>query len=281
MSEADLQAVRYAARQKQSLRCDNDAPHIAVRRGGRWTVYQGCCNSWSCSRCGYIRATREYHRVQMGSELLRASGENLWFITLTAPGGDTSVAEAEENWYKGTTRVWNALRNQHKRAGGSWDYYCVTERQRRGHPHAHYIITATPRDTALTDVGAVLYEGRYQSEAGLYSWWLAERCDKHNIGTVHDIQPITDVERVSSYVSKYMFKSLLQDAWPKNWRRVRSSRTWYRPKESKAEEAFALLYGKDWDRLSQCGPNVIADSDVVFEHYNAYRAPNMKPRKTS
>ena len=276
-----LHAIEYEARQNQSVRCENDAPHIAVLREGKWTVYQGCCNSWECERCGFIRARNEYHRLRYGCQNLWDKSVQLWMITLTSPGQGTDIEAAEQNWYNGTMKTLNALRNQYKRGGGeNWYYACVTERQKRGHPHAHYIITAVPKDLAWAAPGATLRDGRMNHQASLQSDWLVDRLDVNRMGTVYDIQPIDDAAKVSAYVSKYLFKSLLQEKWPKGWRRVRYSRNWVKAGYPKAEQAIALLGAKQWDELGRQGPNVVTDDAVVLEHWQAWRAPNIKLRRT-
>lgn len=280
-AENDLHAVRYAATQQAGVICDNDAPHIAVRRGDVWTVYQGCCNSWLCSRCGIIRANREYHRIRQGVDILDKVGVPLWFVTLTAQGRGTSVEAAEDGWYSGTMRTMNALRNQYKRAGGeNWQYAAVTERQERGHPHAHYMITAVPKDVVLAATGARLWDGRVTERESLQSDWLSKKCDTYGIGTVIDIQAVENGAAVSAYVSKYLFKSLLTQSFPKNWRRVRYSRGWVKREVSKAEDAIPLLGANQWDKLGSMGDKVYTRDEVVLHHWQAWRAPNIKLRRS-
>lgn len=275
--EDELHAIKYVIQREQSVVCDNDAPHIAVRRGDRWTVYQGCCNSWTCSRCGLMRASTEYHRIRAGVQILNNMSVPIWFVTLTAPGAGTSVSDAEESWYNGTMKTLNALRNQYKRAGGDdWYYAAVTERQRRGHPHAHYMLTAVPADVALAEPGARLRDGRINQQRTLQSDWLSDRCERNGLGTVFDMQAVTEPSQVAAYISKYLFKSLLDQQWPKNWRRVRYSRSWYKPDAKSADEAIALLGANQWDYLGSQGDKVYTRDEVVLHHWQAWRAPNIK-----
>lgn len=274
--ENELHEERYRAIKSQSIRCDNDAPHIAVRHGEKWRVYQGVCNSWNCSRCGVIRAQREYQRIYAGASDRANSGNNLAFITLTSRGKGTDVDEAESDWYKNTTKTMNAFRNKVKRNGDVWSYACVTERQKRGHPHAHYIITAVPDDTAIFEPDAVIFRQWIADERVYISDWLLNQLIKSGMGYIHDIQFIDDIAGVVGYVSKYLFKSLQGDVWPKGWRRVRYSRDWKARDKGTADDGFALLHKGDWKKLGAVGPNVTTDCPIIFEHVWQSYAPNLK-----
>jgi len=279
--ENELHLEKYIALTDRSIRCDNRAPHIAVKNGDTWTVYQGCCNSWNCSRCGYIRASTEYHRILSHSSALTNAGHNLAFVTITAPGtGEITAHEADAVWYSSTTKFLNSYRKHVQRGGEHWTYVCVTERQKRGHPHAHYLMTCVPSDTHLSGPGAYDLAKIASSDERLRSDWMSKQLERSGLGKIYDIQEVDDTNRVVAYISKYLFKSLQNEFWPKGWRRVRYARNWPKTPKNAAEDAFPLLSGEDWRRLGGLGQKVYTRDPVVFEDNFSTYAPNLKLRRT-
>lgn len=264
----DLFSTRHALQKKgRILRpefaerlCSNGAPFIAIKTDGKiYRVTQGCCNCWTCPRCGLLRAKREYGRIMAGCRQLAAE-HDLYFLTLTCCGRELSLADADANYYKWTTRLLNRCRDRARRSGQYWSYVQLTERQQRGHPHSHLITSFVPHDVVAGERSDwVLENGQFLERKipALRSPWLRERCLSAGLGSEYDISPVRSVAAASCYVAKYLFKLLLEETrWPKHWRRVRYSRSF--PKlPARPIEAFPLLKKEDWARLVACAVVVV------------------------
>src|SRR6185369_5110970 len=128
--------------------CSYHAPFFAYQTEQKtWHITQGNCHHWDCPRCGLGRAKQEYGRMVEGCRLL-AEKHELYFITITCRGKEISHEYAEENYGKWTNRLLDACRSQAKRKGREWHYVQVTERQKRMHPHSHFITTYAPPITS-------------------------------------------------------------------------------------------------------------------------------------
>lgn len=240
--------------------CVNQAPFIALQSSEKvYRVVQGCCNSWICPRCGVIRAKREYGRMVMGCREL-AQEHDLYFITLTCRGKELSLEDSQENYYKWTNRLLSAMRYVAKRDDKPWHYVQVTERQKRGHPHSHMMTTFFPHDLRTGSRKRWTHSnGKLVSEnvPALRSDWLRERCISAGLGDQYDISKVRDPEAASRYVAKYLFKSsIFETHWPKNWRRIRYSRSFPKMPETDVI-GFPLLKKSDWLKLSQLAVVVI------------------------
>ena len=270
-------ALEYVAKKSQEIACKNNAPHIVVKTPAGWRVYQGCCNSWNCPRCGLIRARKERDDIAMGAQKWIDQGYQLYLMTLTCPGEGYTVEEGEREWYVNSTKFLNAVRNRIKRSGGAWSYACVTERQKRGHPHAHYIVISLPPDASPYKHGEVLPDGRIADGDILWSQFISDQTVRSGLGWVYDVREIDHAGAVISYVTKYLFKSLMVQSFPKGWRRVRYARNWPRRPKQQAGEGFPLLRRSDWKKLGSLGESVRCDVPAVYAHVWAHLAPNMKP----
>ena len=232
--------------------CVNGAPFIAIKTTGKaYRVVQGCCDSWTCPRCGLIRANREYGRMVHGCTLL-AKEHDLYFLTLTCRGRELSLEDALSHYYEWTNRFLDACRTRAKRAGQFWGYVQVTERQQRGHPHSHLIIAFYIHDLrngSRKSWQSIDGEYVHQDKPALRSEWLRQRCLSAGLGPEYDISKVDSAEAASRYVAKYLFKpSMFQTHWPKHWRRIRYSRSF--PKLPEQEiDAFPLIKIADWRRL--------------------------------
>lgn len=235
--------------------CVNNAPLFAFQRDGKkYGISQGCCNSWTCPRCGQMRARQEYGRVVEGIRKL-AEDNQIWFITITCRGKDMTKNEADEGYGKWTNKLLDAWRLQSKRTGQKWAYVQVTERQDRGHPHSHILTTFCPSDIVPYDwkYTRVTYEGH--SAMGYVSAYssdyIKQSCIRSGLGAQYDITPAGKVEAVSRYVAKYLFKdNVFNTVWPKNWRRIRYSQSFPKLPRS-VSNCFILLKRDDWARLSK------------------------------
>ncbi len=236
------------------LPCVNHAPFFAFCAHDRtYSVIQGCCNSWTCPRCGKQRARKEYGRIVQGIRELKQNGD-LYFITITSRGRRLALAEAEKFYGKWTNKLLDAWRLQAKRTNQKWAYVQVTERQKRGHPHSHIIGTFRPNDlrldwkkTRVTVAGLsfMAYVSAYRSN------YLERTCFNSGLGEQYDISEVASAEGASRYVAKYLFKdSIFETKWPDGWRRVRYSQSFPKLPDIKSD-ALVLLRSEDWRDLAR------------------------------
>lgn len=236
--------------------CLNNAPYFAYQiEGKKWGVVQGCCNDWLCPRCGQQLAKEHYGRIVSGArEIGRTTQLNM--LTITCRGKELSVQDAEDGYLIWTDKLLTRLRNQTKRADKVWAYASVTERQKREHPHSHYLTTYAPPDAIAIKKGEPKY---YYSQSAFFSAkhdtlqsaYLERACIECGLGWQYDISRLSSVEGASRYVAKYLFKAdLFTTKWPEKWRRVRYSNNWPKLPEVKGD-AFILLTSLDWFRLSR------------------------------
>lgn len=244
----------------KTLECTNNAPFIFfVDDGGIARIVQGCCNSWSCPRCGHIRALHEYGRIVNGAKELAGRGESQYFLTLTCRGKEMSLEEAEAGYLKWTNRLLTTLRTETRRANGSWFYAQVTERQQRGHPHSHLIVTYCPEDVEDIAKGAWIPNGTEAKHDTLYSRRLESLAVRSGLGKMVDLSFINSPVAVAVYAAKYMFKDACGEIWPAGWRRVRYSQSWPKLPRRKMAVAFPLVRLADWYRMQELGRIVHAD----------------------
>jgi len=232
--------------------CENGAPYIAYEvRGKKYAVTQGNCNSWTCARCGPLRAKKEYGRIVHGATELQAK-HKLHFLTITTRGSELHYLDAIAGYLGWTNRLLTALRTHGKRNGKSWHYASVTEFQKRGHPHSHFITTYDPGDLKPGTMKK-FKDGAWQEVEVLRSKYIQKRVVSAGLGRIYDISEVREAEAASRYVAKYLFKpSMLTDEYPKNWRRVRYSRSWPKlPEQHTDKDAFVLLNPADWSLLSK------------------------------
>lgn len=223
--------------------CEYHAPLIAFRKGNCWQVVQACCNHWDCVKCGIQRAKQEYWRIVNGSAEHAKQERKLYFMTTTCRGGNLTKKESEDNYLKWTHDLNTSIYHSAARHEQVWSYAAVTERQKRGMPHSHYITTYCPHD-------ATLIWNRYKKREEIRSVWLGAAIIRSGLGEVYNLTEIREPEAVSRYVAKYLFKQTALTLWPKGWKRVRYSQNWpVSDFESNCEEAFAILDSAAWNRL--------------------------------
>ena len=235
--------------------CINNAPYFGYQiEGKKWGVVQGCCNSWNCPRCGQQRAKEEYGRIVAGAREIGKS-HTLTMLTITCRGRELSVTDAENNYLVWTNRLLTRLRTQTKRAGKVWAYASVTERQKRHHPHSHYLTTYFPPDAVFIPKGQAKYfytqntleKAKHNT---LQSEIVERACFECGLGWQYDISQLESVEGASRYVAKYLFKeSIFSEVWPPKWQRVRYSRNWPKLPDVKGD-AMVLLTSEDWHKLA-------------------------------
>ena len=265
------------ARQARYCKCTYNAPFFAYQiKLAHYGVTQGCCNHWDCKRCGVQRAREEYGRMVEGIRTLAATMP-LYMLTITCQGEGESVEKSEELYGKRTNRFLTSFRSRVKRKGGQWHYVQVTERQKRRHPHSHFLTTSNPFD---------LYDGYvqkwknghdgndgYKSVPALRSNWLSNALVKSELGEQYDVSLVRSTEGASRYCAKYLFKpSIFAGDWPKGWKRIRYSQDF--PKlPGMTTDAFPLIDFHDWHLLSRraavvtvTDPNVLIDVEYHLAH---------------
>lgn len=234
--------------------CVYNAPFFAYKNDtGAWHVKQGNCHHWDCPRCGLGRAKQEYAKMVMGCIKLEQQFP-LYMATITCQGKSETWQHAEENYGHRTNRLLDACRSDAKRKDREWNYAQVTERQKRKHPHSHFITTYLPSDA----IGKVVRKwkrspdgSRYRMErteyrSSRFEGWL--KCA--GLGEQYQIAAVDSAEGASRYVAKYLFKSTIFTVdWPKGWKRIRYSQGFPKPPEIKTD-AIALITHEDWYRLA-------------------------------
>jgi len=246
--------------------CLKNAPYFAYHiEGKRWGVVQGCCNDWNCPRCGQQRAREEYGRIVAGAREIGKTNK-LYMLTVTCRGKDTSYEDAEHNYLVWTNRLLTNLRLSCKRRGQMWAYASVTERQKRMHPHSHYLTTYCPDDVVLVEKGKSKFsyttgQTDLARHATLQTAILEKACVGAGLGWQYDLSELESVEGASRYVAKYLFKeTIFTTKWPQGWRRVRYSQNWPKLPEIKSD-AMILLTAFDWLALAKKAVRVTTKDD--------------------
>lgn len=249
--------------------CVYNAPYFAYPTLQKiWTVTQGNCHHWDCPRCGLGRAKKEYGRMVEGCRKL-AEITPLYFLTVTCRGKEISHEYADKHYGEWTNGLLDACRVKSKREGCEWHYVQVTERQKRKHPHSHFITTFAPRDVVGTN-----YKTWWIDQSGKrnYAWRTSYRSDwfqgqvvRSGLGEQYNITKVESAEGASRYVAKYLFKpTIFETSWPKGWKRIRYSQSF--PKAAEREtQAIVLLSRMDWVHLSELAIVVNCPDLDVYE----------------
>lgn len=257
--------------------CFSDAPRAWCKYGApmfayahdddgasnSWGVTQGNCNHWDCPRCGPGIARKNYGRIIEGARHF-AQHNQLYFLTITCRGKEMSKSVADEKYLLWTNRLLSTLRASAKKSSQAWAYAAVTERQKRGHPHSHFLTTFCPPDARMGLRKSWAHDNAgkrvYSKTECIRSDWLQERVISAGLGEQYDLTPVQNTEACSRYVAKYLFKQTLLSVWPKNWRRVRYSQNWPQLPERNTD-AKVLLTAEDWYYLAEDAPVIIVSQD--------------------
>lgn len=240
-------------------RCAFGAPYFAFEREPkRYGLIQGNCNHWECPKHGQEVAKQHYGRIVEGARALDKQCVKLAFLTVTCRGKDLGADDAFRHYLEWTNRLIDAMRAKQVRVTKKnptpplWCYVQVTEKQKRSHPHSHFLTSFMPDDTLLGIVEKWVKsrDGMVWGEVpALRSDWLEGQVIKSGLGEQYDISEVGTVEAASRYVAKYMFKQTqFTTKFPKGWKRVRYSDSW--PKlPAKPTNAFIVLTIQDWADL--------------------------------
>lgn len=254
--------------------CIKNAPFFAYHKHDRhYGVVQGCCNDWTCPRCGVLRAKQEYGRIVQGCREL-SEHHDLWFITITCRGREMSRGQADNSYGQWTNTLLTRWRTYCTRKGQAWHYAQVTERQKRGLPHSHILTSWQPPDVAMGTIRKwsqdISGHKVWENKQVLRSEYVRNSCVDVGLGEQYDISRVASVEAASRYVAKYLFKdTIFTTVWPKGWKRVRYSQSF--PKLPEREtNAFVLMTREDWNKLHYLAESISTDSDRTKEVvYNA------------
>lgn len=93
------------------------------------------------------------------------------------------------------------------------------------------------------------------------------------LGEQYDISEVAQIEAASRYVAKYMFKpAQFLSIYPKNWKRVRYSRSWPKLPERKTD-AFVVMKIEDWGLLASLAVVVDAQAGDAYKQAMRYLKP--------
>lgn len=252
---------------EKTVRCVKNAPYICfVDNVGKAHLVQGCCNSWTCPRCGTLRAKEEYGRMVQGAKMLAELGFRLFMHTWTCPGREMLLKTAEDNYGKWTNAMLNSCRSHARTQKSEWSYCQVTERQKRSHPHSHIITPFLPSDAVLENAKKWGKSGKLEDRAIYTSVWYKGRLKSAGLGEQYEITEVRSVVGCATYFAKYLFKDCMFTEWPPHWKRVRYAHSWPKHPDHKAPEvAFAIVRRNDWSKVDRLGVKVYADSYDTLE----------------
>lgn len=213
----------------------------------------------------------------LGAQQLEERGVQLYFATLTCRGREMPLEEAEVGFYKWCNRLLTAMRTTAKRQSKAWFYACVTERQKRGHPHSHLLCSFCPDDVKPFKKGDLLPNGLIAKHACLFSQWFVARNVSAGLGRMCDLSEVESAQGAATYLSKYFFKDALHTPWPKGWRRVRYSHSWPKLPDETSPDAFAVVTLADWRKVALLDVPVYAATIIELESAYARLIVNVVP----
>lgn len=182
------------ARNRPWLAARNDSSKSLV-------LFRPSCKTWGCLSCGLVNRNRWIATAISGVEQLKAADRQVDFLTLTSH----EKLRGDASW-RVFPPAWDKLGKRYRRAvpdGSLAAYMAVPERHADGSLHTHAIITG-----------------------GLPRRWWKDNARACGLGFMADVQEVADLG-VGGYVGKYLGKTLGEE-WPRNKRRVNTSRTWPR-----------------------------------------------------
>lgn len=251
----------------KAVKCMRNAPYICyVDNIGKANLVQGCCNAWTCPRCGNIRARTEYGRLVAGAKIIDERGGKLYMHTWTCRGKELGISEAEAGYGQWTNAMLNSCRDRAKSQKSDWTYAQVTERQKRAHPHSHILTSFLPSDAVLKTVKKWDKSRKFVERRVYTSAWYEKRLKSSGLGEQYDITEVRSLTGCAVYAAKYFFKDCMFIEWPPKWKRVRYAQSWPKnPDHKKPDIAFAIVKRGDWGKVDDLGLVVHADSYDTFE----------------
>lgn len=196
--------------------CSNPkAPHLlGINPHEHKAIYvHGRCKMWSCRECGVANAAHWVARVAHGVQWYMEHGYSDWYMM---------TVTAHENWrgwrasLKNLRGGWRRLAQRVYRLSGSSKYARFFEHHKDGSFHMHFLTTAV-----------IPYEVRERNGKTKYECqWLEDNAAGCGLGWNSDYRPVKTPAIAASYAAKYLAKSLEKRTWPKDIRRVQTSRSW-------------------------------------------------------
>jgi len=174
---------------------------VAYEEGERKAIiFQPRCKQWSCPACAKINKSLWALRTNYGVETLIEQGHEIFFTTLTTHER-LSAETALVVWPK----QWGKLAQRARRAADVFEYLLVPERHETGKIHVHLLDTA-----------------------GLPTRWWKDNGRESGLGYMNESGEVKSGAAAARYTTKYLSKQLEYQAWPKGFRRVRTSQKWPR-----------------------------------------------------
>lgn len=237
--------------------------------GKKYGITQGCCNHWDCPRCGLVRAKQEYWRMVKGIEALSEETDCLYLQTITCRGRGMDKGEADRSYLDWTNHLLDAYRAATIKSGQKWVYVQVTERQKRGLPHSHFITTFAPPKMYITVIEkwkVIQGEKKTIKQEVIKSQWMDKAVPRSGLGEQYDVSQIATPAAAARYLGKYLFKAMAFNSdWPPRWKRIRYSQSFPKLPEIKTD-AFVLRDFRDWEKLARIAVRVVAQDEDTFEY---------------
>lgn len=171
----------------------------AVNHANKTVLYfRPRCKQWSCPYCAEVNSSYWTWVATHGSKTLYNEQQALSFVTLTS-----HEALSQEAALNVLPSAWDKLRRRLNHIQPSMPYFMVPEPHKSGKVHAHAIVSCD-----------------------LPKRWWKDNARSCGFGYQNDAQEVVSVGGVSSYVNKYLTKTLQNSNFGKNFRRVRKSQNW-------------------------------------------------------
>ena len=213
----------------------------------------------------------------LGAQQLEERGVRLFFLTITCRGREMTLGDAEVGFPRWTNRLLSTMRARSKQQSQVWFYACVTERQKRGHPHCHLLCSFCPDDAVAFEKGELLPNGIFAKHSCLFSQWFVDRNVSAGLGRMCDLSEVESAQGAATYLSKYFFKDALHTPWPIHWRRVRYSHSWPKLPDESSPDAFAVVNLADWRKVALLDVPVYATTIIELNAAYARLIVNVVP----
>ena len=163
-------------------------------------LYQPRCKQWSCEPCARTNRLLWQAKIGYGYEFYTALGKKDWsFVTITAH----KKCETAEQCLYVFPKAWAKLSTRMRRQYKGIRYVILPEHHANGRVHWHMI-----------------------ASSGIKERWVKDNCAATGLGYMGTSAIVEDSIRAIMYVSKYIGKSLDDQEWPENLRRIRTSQKW-------------------------------------------------------
>lgn len=207
-------------------------------------VFRPACKLWSCPVCSETNKLKWALRTRLGIEFIQGQGRTVYFATITTHEKIKTASQAQ-NVFKS---AWPALRHRLGRKSPKMAFLGVPEHVLDDRFHFHFLCDATITER-----------------------WLKDNARQCGFGYIADYEELLSASRGGSYTIKYLGKQLAGRAFPKYFRRVRTSQNWYKLPE--------LPKNPDW--IFRLVPKHRQIDDVIFELEGVSRSVIMTDHATA